>query len=301
MRQIVDRIGAILSLYSFERPEWGVTEIAARLALAKSTVSELLASLSAQGVVERTPRGRYRLGWRIFELNHVLLESTPLVRESRRAMQELVERHGESSHMMVLERNEAVIVEKVQATLATQILMSRVGLRLPAHCSACGKLLLAFRPGDEVRKSFDHIELTRFTPATITDLERLQRELADARLRGVAFDREEIVPGLSCVAAPIIDESGDVIAAISLSVPTYRFRGEEDGYAQMIAGVAQRISRRLGHQGPQAAAGAHKESAAQDASRGLSAAGSRPGAGSGVRRAATRRDRTPKETRTETA
>ena len=81
MRQIVDRIGAILSLYSFERPEWGVSELAGRLALPKSTVSELLASLSGQGFVERTPRGRYRLGWRLFELNHVLLESTPLVRE----------------------------------------------------------------------------------------------------------------------------------------------------------------------------------------------------------------------------
>ncbi len=65
--------------------------------------------------------------------------------------------------------------------------------------------------------------------------------------RGVAFDREEIVPGLSCVAAPIRDETGDVIAAISLSVPTYRFKGEEDGYVQMIAAVAQRISRRLGY------------------------------------------------------
>lgn len=246
MRQIVDRIGAILSLYSFERPEWGVSEIAARLALAKSTVSELLASLSQQGMVERTPRGRYRLGWRIFELNHVLLESTPLVRESRRAMQELVERHGESSHLMVLERNEAVIVEKVQATLATQILMSRVGLRLPAHCSACGKLLLAGRPWSEVERMFDQVELVRFTPATITDLGRLRAELDDARVRGVAFDREEIVPGLSCVAAPVRDESGEVIAAISLSVPTYRFKGEEDGYVQMIVAVAQRISRRLG-------------------------------------------------------
>ena len=246
MRQIVDRIGAILSLYSFERPEWGVSEVAARLSLAKSTVSELLSSLSAQGFVERTTRGRYRLGWRLFELNHVLLESTPLVRESRRAMQELVERHGESSHMMVLERHQAVIVEKVQATLATQILMSRVGLRLPAHCSACGKLLLAQRPWAEVEQVFDDVELVRFTPATITDLTALSAELDAIRLRGLAFDREEIVPGLSCIAAPIRDDTGEVIAAISLSVPTYRFTGDEAGYARMIAGTAGRISQRLG-------------------------------------------------------
>ena len=250
MRQIVDRIGAILSLYSFDRPDWGVSEIAARLGLAKSTVSELLASLSSQGVVERTPRGRYRLGWRLFELNQVLLESTPLVRESRRAMQELVERHGESSHTMVLERNEAVIVEKVQATLATQILMSRVGLRLPAHCSACGKLLLAQRPWAEVERTFDQVELVRFTRATIADLDQLREALEQARERGLAFDREEIVPGLSCVAAPIRDETGEAIAAISVSVPTYRFAGEEDDYAQLISGVALRISRRLGYEGP---------------------------------------------------
>lgn len=247
MRQIVHRVGAILSLYSFERPEWGVSEIATTLALAKSTVSELLASLAAQGVVERTRKGRYRLGWRLFELNQVLLESTPLVRESRRAMQELVERHGESSHLMVLERNEAVIVEKVQATLATQILMSRVGLRLPAHCSACGKLLLAYRPWLDVARMFDDAELQRMTPATIGDLPSLRAELARVRERGLAFDREEIVPGLSCIAAPIRDDRGDVIAGISLSVPTYRFEGEEDHYARMIATTALRISRRLGY------------------------------------------------------
>lgn len=246
MRQIVDRVGAILSLYSFERPEWGVSEVAAALSLAKSTVSELLASLASQGIVERTPKARYRLGWRLFELNHVLLESTPLVRESRRAMQELVERHGESSHLMVLERNEAVIVEKVQATLATQILMSRVGLRLPAHCSACGKLLLASRAWPEVERMFDQVELKRLTPATIGDLPSLREELARIRERGLAFDREEIVPGLSCIAAPIRDERGAVIAGISLSVPTYRFEGEEDQYARMIAATALRISRRLG-------------------------------------------------------
>ncbi len=253
MRQIVDRIGAILALYRFERPEWGVSEIAAELGLAKSTVSELLASLSSQGVVERTARGRYRLGWRLFELNHVLLESTPLVRESRRAMQELVERHGESSHMMVLERHQAVIVEKVQATLATQILMSRVGLRLPAHCSSCGKLLLAQRPWAEVERVFDQVELVRFTPATITDLRVLRGELAAIRERGVAFDREEIVPGLSCIAAPIRDDAAEVIAAISLSVPTYRFSGDEEGYVQMIAATARKISRRLGYEAKETA------------------------------------------------
>ena len=246
MRQIVDKIGKILSLYSFDRTELGVTELAAELSWPKSTISEILSSLAAQGLVERTPRGRFRLGWRLFELNQMLLEATPMVREGRRAMQELVERHGESSHLMVLERHQAVIVEKVQASLATQVLMSRVGLRQPAHCSACGKMLLALRPWEEVQKMFDDVELAPYTPATITTLPALEHELAAIREQGVSFDREEIVPGLTCVAAPIFNHEGKPIAAMSVSIPTYRFADGEAGYVEMIRSEARRASRKLG-------------------------------------------------------
>ena len=246
MRQIVDRIGVILSLYSFEAPEWGVGEIASRLALAKSTVSELMASLAAQGLVERTPRARYRLGWRLFAMNQVLLESTPLVRESRREMQDLVERHGESSHLMVLERDRAVIVERMQASVAAHLLMYRVGLRIPAHCSSCGKVLLASKPWADVERMFGDAELQKLTPNTIGSLSELRAELDRVRELGFAHDREEIVQGLHCVAAPIRDELGAVIGAISVSVPTYRISGDEPRYERMIAESALRISRRLG-------------------------------------------------------
>ncbi|MFA7665804.1 MAG: IclR family transcriptional regulator [Burkholderiaceae bacterium] len=247
MRQIVHKIGRILSLYSFDRTELSVTELAAELSWPKSTISEILTSLAGQGLVERTPRGRFRLGWRLFELNQMLLEATPLVREARRAMQDLVERHGESSHLMVLERHQAVIVEKVQASLATQVLMSRVGLRQPAHCSACGKMLLAQRSWDEVLRMFGDVELVPYTPATITSLSGLQRELAAIRERGFAFDREEIVPGLTCVAAPVFNDEGKAIAAMSVSIPTYRFADGEASYVEMIRTAAQRVSRKLGH------------------------------------------------------
>lgn len=247
MRQLVDRIGAILGLYTFGRGEWGVTELGRELGLAKSTVSEIVASLVEQGLLERTPRGRFRLGWRVFSLNQVLLESAPLVRESRPVMQELVERYGESSHLMVLERDQAVIVEKVQATLATQIMLSRIGARLPAHCSACGKLLLAALPEGELERLFGDAELQTFTAATLTDPGALRAELATIRTSGVAFDREEIVPGLSCLAAPIRDEAGKVVAGLSLSMPTYRFQENAARFEQVIRTAGERVSRRLGH------------------------------------------------------
>jgi IclR family transcriptional regulator, KDG regulon repressor len=249
MRQIVDKIGTILSRFSLERTELGVTELSKELCWPKSTVSEILASLAGQGFVERTRRGRFRPGWRFFELNQILLEATPLVREARKAMQELVERHGESSHLMVLDRHQAVIVEKVQASLATQVLMSRVGLRQPAHGSACGKMLLALQPWESVREMFDNIELKPFTPATITDLRALELELDRIRREDLAFDHEEIVPGLTCVAAPIRNEDGKPIAAMSISIPSYRFTDEAVAYVDMIRGAARRVSGRLGYSG----------------------------------------------------
>lgn len=245
MRQIVDKIGAILGLYSFERPEWGVGELAQALAAPKSTVSEILSSLATQGLVERTAHGRYRLGWRCFGLNEVLLQTNPLVRESRREMEELVERYGESSHLMVLDRHEAVIVERVRATVAMQILMSRVGLRLPVHSSACGKVLLAWQPWEDVIAMFGDVELKSFTPSTIRSLPQLADELQATRERGVAYDRDEMVEGLSCIAAPVFGAGGKVAAAISMSIPSYRFAEEQRAFEQRIGVAAQRITRRL--------------------------------------------------------
>jgi DNA-binding IclR family transcriptional regulator len=125
--------------------------------------------------------------------------------------------------------------------------MSRAGLRLPAHCSACGKLLLAWQPWSEVRRMFESVELKRFTPATITRLSDLSDELERIRQAGVAVDREEFFPGLSCVAAPVFDDSGAAVAGISLTVPTYRFEATEADLLRLIARTARRVSQRLGH------------------------------------------------------
>lgn len=244
MRQIVDKIGAILALYSFERGEWGVGELALELDMAKSSVSELMTSLAGQGFVERTRRGRYRLGWRFFTLNQVLLASTPLVKAARPVMQEMVERHGETSHLMVLERDQAVIVEKVSGTLATQILLSRIGVRLPAYCSGAGKVMLAALEAQTIAELFGKAELEAMTPKTIGNLAALRAELERITSRGYAVDREEIVPGLSCAAAPIRDVSGRVVAGLSMSTPSYRF--DETEVAPVVVKAAQRISHQLG-------------------------------------------------------
>lgn len=247
MLNTVFKAGKVLNLFSFKTPEWGVTDVARALDIPKSTASDVMASLAEQGLLNRTLGGRYRLGWRLFELSQVLLDNTEFCTEARREMQELVERWGETTHLAVLEGIEVIYVEKMQATPAVQILLSRIGGRLPAHCSGVGKVLLAYRPWLEVTRLLEDQELPPFTPNTVTTLDGLAQELAQVRQRGYAYDKEEVALGLCCVAAPIRNLDGRVIAAISISLPAYRFYPQQDNYTNIITTVAKRISKNLGY------------------------------------------------------
>jgi IclR family KDG regulon transcriptional repressor len=239
---------SVLNLFTVRQPEWGTSEVARKLEYPKATVSEIMSSLTQEGLLSRTSKGKYRLGWRLFELSQALLETSEFCIEARRAMQELVERWGETTHLCVLEGTQVLYVEKLQATPAVQILLSRVGARLPAHCNAAGKTLLAYLHRYDLNQLYKGQELTGYTPKTITDLPALAAELEQICQQGYAYDREEISPGLCCVAAPIRDFSGEVIAAISLSLPSLRFYPQQSTYTDVIVKTAQQISKKIGYQ-----------------------------------------------------
>jgi DNA-binding IclR family transcriptional regulator len=247
MLNTVSKAGKILNLFSFKQPEWGVSEIARLLDISKSTASEIMTTLAEAGLLTRTSSGRYRLGWRLFELSQVLLDNTEFCTVARLAMQELVERWGETTHLAVLEGAQVVYVEKLQATPAAQILLSRVGARLPAHCSGVGKVLLAYQEWQKVAELMEEQEMRAFTPNTITCLDALAAELALVRAQGFAFDHEEVALGLCCVAAPIYDVEERTIAAISMSIPAYRFYPQQDNYTSIILKTANHISENLGY------------------------------------------------------
>ena len=247
MLNTVCKAGKVLNLFSFKQPEWGVTDVAKTLAIPKSSASDIMASLADQGLLNRMDGGRYRLGWRLFELSQILLENTEFRTEARKAMQEVVERWGETTHLAVLEGAQAVYVEKMQTPAAVRILLSRVGARLPAHFSAVGKVLLAHQEWSRVSRLLQDQGLHAFTPNTITSFDRLASELEQVRKQGYAYDHEEVAIGLCCVAAPIRNLDGRVIAAISLSVPAYRFCPQQDNYTAIILNTARRISENLGY------------------------------------------------------
>lgn len=224
-----------------------LAEIAKESGLAKSTAHGLLATLKDFRYVEQTAfDGKYRLGIRLFEVGSVVANSWDVRRVAAPHIEGLVEELGETVHLAVLDEDRVLYIDKRESRRSIRI-VSQVGLRLHAHCSGVGKVLLAHLPADELRRIVASCGLPRYTKNTITDPARLDEELALVRRRGYAVDNEEIMDGLRCVAAPIRDHTGKVCAAISVSGPVARLAQERFELAvSLVTQTASAISGALG-------------------------------------------------------
>jgi IclR family transcriptional regulator, KDG regulon repressor len=249
MLQTLQKASEVLALYDREHTEWGVREVAMKLKIAKSSAHDLLSSLAQIGFLHKTEDSRYRLGWRLVTMSETLLATTELRQEARPVLEELATQYKETIHLAVLDDTKAVYIDKLEGQQAVRVELTSLGTRLYPHCSALGKVLLAYIPEEEVRRIVQQAGLPGFTPNTITDEEELQQSLAKIRKQGYAYDLEEILPDLCCVGAPIYNYSGLVIAAVSMSLPAYRFRRAQKEYRDAIVRTAKIISQRLGFYG----------------------------------------------------
>jgi IclR family transcriptional regulator, KDG regulon repressor len=245
--QAIERAVSILNAFSPEDPELGVTELAERLGLHKSTVHRFMVNLDAAGLVERTPRtGRYRLGLRIFELGGLVMQQMNLWDEALPFLEGLVHDTGETGHLAVLDGGEAIYIERVEARRALRV-PSAIGRGYPAHATNLGKVLLADLPRERVAQIVDERGLAAYTPHTITDLEGLEAELERIRALGYAVDNEEYDEGLRCIGAPVRDHSGHVVAALGIGGPVTRITPDRVGeLAELVMTAARGLSRRLG-------------------------------------------------------
>ncbi len=244
----------------------GVSDVARSLGLHKNNAFRLLATLEIAGYVQQSSDSElYHLGPRCLELAHAFARNHPFASLARPVLEDLVAETGETAHLGVLRERE---VAHLDGVLPAQLLLtgSRVGERLPAHCTAMGKALLVGmleRPASTPLRSeatgrragvappepgIGQWKLDRFTDATITDGAKLLDEVRAGQLRGYAVDLEEYASGLHCVAAPVRDASERVIAAISLSGPSQRLtrEGVHAEGARAVSEAAHRLSRALG-------------------------------------------------------
>ncbi len=246
-------INAIRLLETFrDEEEQGVTPLAKRLDLHKNNVFRLLATLEQLGYIEQCAESdRYRLGVRSLELGQSFGRSRNLLRRARPILDELVETSGESAHLGLLRDLQVVHVEG-RSPERLVLTGTRVGRYLPAHCTALGKVLLGCAPTG-VREAFDRKviaggNLPKLTPATICDAAKFFEHLRTVAGRGFALDLEECEPGLSCAAAPIFDGEGQLVAALSVSGPTFRLSEDHllDEIVPLVVAAAEQLSRELG-------------------------------------------------------
>lgn len=240
--QSVDRALTILEIIAEADGEVGVTDLAKRLQIHKSTASRLVATLEAHSLVESTERGRYRLGLGLLGLAAAATVSLDLVKIVHPTLQSLSERSGETANLAVLADHAALYLDQSTGTSTLQA-HSWVGQRIPLHATSNGKVLLAFSE----REFIDDLAqqgLKRHSSRTITSPAELAREMDTIRCQGWAVSADELEDGLTAVAAPIKGRRGQVLGSLSVSGPTFRMVDDIPALAEMVCSAAAEASTR---------------------------------------------------------
>jgi IclR family acetate operon transcriptional repressor len=242
--QSIERAFAVLG--TLANGPIGVTEVAERARLPKSTAARLLASLAREGAVEQVPGDtRYRLGSLLGTLAVGLLPTRSLARLARPALIELSSEVGEAAGLSVPDGDLAHYVNQVDTPNPVSV-RDWTGSRLPMHAVSSGQVMLAFRQPPAVERYLER-SLERFTERTLVEPGALRDRLAAIRRDGYTWALEEFDRGISSVAAPIADASGEVVAAVHLHGPSYRFpaMGAEARIAEQVVTSAARIAGNL--------------------------------------------------------
>lgn len=236
----------VMKAFSAEEAEIGISSLAKRLGLAKSTVHRLAVTLASEGFLEQNPdTGRYRLGLSLFTLGALARRRMDVSNVSRPLLGVLRDKFQEATTLAILSHTSIMFLHNLESGQAIGI-RAHIGDLKPAHCTAEGRVLLAFSPPTVVADVLKE-SLSPRTAKTIADVAGFQRALDEVRVAGFAIDDEESEEGMRCIAAPVRDISGKVVAAIGLAGPTQRLTKKDlRAIAPEVVATADAISARLG-------------------------------------------------------
>lgn len=239
----------ILALMTSREARMSFTEISVALDLPRSSLHGLLSTLLESGWLTYEPASRtYGLGIRTLEAGNAYLRTDDLPSRARPFMERIRDDLDETVQLSVLDGRFNVYVAKVDGQQAL-VLASAVGRRLPAHATGVGKVLLADLDRATLDRLFSRVTLEQYTPNTVTGKADLYRRLQSIRDDGYGTDEEEYTAGVRCVAVPIRDQRGQVVAAMSVSVPVIRFDGQIEARARaLLLEAAAGLSAALGYQ-----------------------------------------------------
>lgn len=245
--QALERAFDILDILSLEPEGLGVTQIAERAALHKSTVHRIVSALAERGYIEKSPSGsQYRIGLKMVDIASVYLNNVEMKTEARPYLRELTQRTGFTSHLAILDGLSAVYIDKVDVEQHIR-LYSQIGRRIPTHCSALGKCLLSGLAPSELDDRLSRCGFEVFTPTTLRTEAELREQVRRVSVDGYAIDDEEHDPGIRCVASPVFDYRGKVAAAVSVAGPVAGLPADRvSETAALVKQTAAEISRRMG-------------------------------------------------------
>jgi len=243
----VNKVFAILQALG-ENNQIGISELSQRLVMSKSTVHRFLQTLKALGyVAQEEDTDRYRLTIRLFELGSKALESVDLVREADVQMRHLSKLTREAIHLGAFDENSIVYIHKIDADYDLRM-QSRIGRRNPLYSTAIGKVLLAWMDPADAREVLSHVELRKSTQKTLASAEAVLSILPRVREQGYGEDNEEQEEGLQCIAVPVFDRFGRVVAGLSISFPSMRCGADTKAhYVALLRDAGRAISAQLGY------------------------------------------------------
>ncbi|OYU29110.1 MAG: DNA-binding transcriptional regulator KdgR [Burkholderiales bacterium PBB2] len=240
------KVFAILQALS-ERSETGISELSVRLAMPKATVYRFLQTMMTLGYVrQQADSERYGLSMKAFELGAKALQYPDLVDLAKHHMQMLADKTGETVHLGTLIDSEIIYVHKIDSR-HTLGMYSKIGRRAPLHCTAIGKVLMAWEHPERRERILDGAEFKRFRDKTIVERGPYLAELERVRAQGYGEDREEFDDHIRCLGIPIFDRLNQPIAGMSISFPTFRYDEEKaPEIIAMLTAASRDISTRLG-------------------------------------------------------
>ncbi len=245
--QALDRALDIIEQLAQSQGELSIAQLSQRTGLAKSTVHRILSTFTQRGYVEKDPENSmYFIGQKFVQIASVYLSSINLKTEAGPSMHEVASFFDAVCYLGILKNNEVMYLEKIEKHYDFRV-YTQIGKQEPLHCTGLGKMLLAGLEEDVSSTIIHSLNMVKYTANTITDPEDLMLEVAEAKRNNYALDRGEHTPQVSCVAVPIYDYMGTVVAAMSVSAPNLIKNYPMGTILSKLQSASQRISGRLGH------------------------------------------------------
>jgi IclR family transcriptional regulator, acetate operon repressor len=245
---VTDRSFSILEFVAAAGRPLSASEISEALCLPKPSTYRLIESLERSGFISRQGSARrVSTGPRLTDLAFNVLKSSLRHAPRRQVLDELVKEVGETCNIGALDRNEIVYVDRVESEHWPLRLQFKIGSKVPLHCTAIGKLFLAFLPEERSRLMLDRLTFESYTPNTITTRKALDAELEEIRKEGLSVDREEYIAGVVCIAAPILDRNRNIQAAVAMQAPAARMSiAQALARRESLARAAYQLSQSFG-------------------------------------------------------